>query len=362
MTARQRKWTGSDGKPKTAWIVDFVYKGTDGTEIPVKKTSPVNTKRGAEEFERQLRQSMLDGSYQAAIVAAIPPVTFLQFAERFMVSYVRANNKPSERASKRSILEQHLIPYFGDKAITAINVETIEEFKEFQLQPKLRKNRPRPVVLSAKTINNQLIVLGTILNVAQERGVITHVPKIKKLKVQKPAFRFLSFDETSLLLSAVEALQHPDGAAIIIALNTGLRLGELLGLEWGDINTEQKIMTVQRSDWLGHIGDLKSHSIRQIPLNTKCLAAILALPRRGPKLFRNPEKDLFVTMLTQHVRHAGLRKFEWHVLRHTFASHLAIKGVPLKAIQELLGHSTIEMTMRYAHLSPDVRKSAVDLL
>ena len=61
-------------------------------------------------------------------------------------------------------------------------------------------------------------------------------------------------------------------------------------------------------------------------------------------------------------RRAGLRQIGWHVLRHTFASHLVMKGAPLKAVQELLGHATIEMTMRYAHLSPSVRRDAVKLL
>ena len=59
---------------------------------------------------------------------------------------------------------------------------------------------------------------------------------------------------------------------------------------------------------------------------------------------------------------AGLRRISWHVLRHTFASHLVMNGVPLKAVQELMGHATIEMTLRYSHLSPEVRRNAVQLL
>ena len=61
-------------------------------------------------------------------------------------------------------------------------------------------------------------------------------------------------------------------------------------------------------------------------------------------------------------RLAGLRQVSWHVLRHTFASHLAMRGAPLKAIQDLLGHATIQMTMRYAHLAPEVARDAVRLL
>jgi len=61
-------------------------------------------------------------------------------------------------------------------------------------------------------------------------------------------------------------------------------------------------------------------------------------------------------------RRTGLRKITWHVLRHTFASHLVMSGVPLKAVQELMGHATIEMTLRYSHLSPEVGRGAVQLL
>jgi site-specific recombinase XerD len=73
-------------------------------------------------------------------------------------------------------------------------------------------------------------------------------------------------------------------------------------------------------------------------------------------------KDITKWPLWRACRRAGLRKIGWHCLRHTFASHLVMRGVPLKAVQELMGYATIEMTMRYAHLSPDVKRGAVMLL
>ena len=88
---------------------------------------------------------------------------------------------------------------------------------------------------------------------------------------------------------------------------------------------------------------------------------------RGERIFSKPSGgllDLKVTYRHLHriCRKAGLRKIGWHVLRHTFASHLAMHGVPLRGIQELLGHASITMTMKYAHLSPDARRDYVQLL
>lgn len=85
---------------------------------------------------------------------------------------------------------------------------------------------------------------------------------------------------------------------------------------------------------------------------------------KGGLVFCNPDGDFWKKNECKHplwraCRRAKLRRIGWHVLRHSFASHLVMRGVPLKAVQELLGHSTIEMTMRYSHLSPDVTRSAV---
>src|SRR6478752_2725835 len=107
--------------------------------------------------------------------------------------------------------------------------------------------------------------------------------------------------------------------------------------------------------------------MREIPLSAFTVEALKAHRRGKAKLVfaqhgRMNKKDECKWPLRRACRNAGLREVGWHALRHTFASQLAMKGVPLGSIQELLGHSTIEMTMRYAHLSPEVGRAAVSLL
>jgi len=122
---------------------------------------------------------------------------------------------------------------------------------------------------------------------------------------------------------------------------------------------------VSENDWRGIIGTPKGSKSRTIPLNAEALAALTTHRHlKGPLVFSKADgtrldQDTCRRALERIRKLAGLKKIQWHGLRHTFASHLAMRGVPLKAIQELMGHATIEMTMRYAHLTPDVREAAV---
>jgi integrase len=147
-----------------------------------------------------------------------------------------------------------------------------------------------------------------------------------------------------------------------------MRLGELLAVRWEDIDLFAKRILVRRNAVYGEISTPKSGKNREIPI---CDTLLDELKRtrhlRGDLVFSNHRGKLWLAQDTYEPLHwackkAGLRKVSWHVLRHTFASHLVMKGAPIKAVQELLGHSSLEMTMRYAHLSPDTRREAVQLL
>jgi integrase len=127
-------------------------------------------------------------------------------------------------------------------------------------------------------------------------------------------------------------------------------------------------IVVRRSVTRGVVGTPKSGKRREVPL---CAEAIEALRghqhTRGPVVFSGPRGEMLDLnkvkwRLWSACTRAGLRRVGWHRLRHSFASHLVMRGAPIKAVLELLGHATIEMTRRYAHLAPDTRREVVGLL
>jgi integrase len=155
---------------------------------------------------------------------------------------------------------------------------------------------------------------------------------------------------------------------ILIALRTGLRQGELLALRWEDVDLKTGILRVRQSVTRGHVTEPKSGRGRDVPLSDDALSAFKEQRHlRGPLVFCDDEGKMLVKTeckwpLWRACQRAGLRRIGWHVLRHSFASHLAMRGVPLKVVRELLGHATMDMTMRYAHLSPNIPREAVTAL
>ncbi|HKA42690.1 MAG TPA: site-specific integrase [Burkholderiales bacterium] len=128
------------------------------------------------------------------------------------------------------------------------------------------------------------------------------------------------------------------------------------------------MLHVRQSVTRGVITEPKSGKGRDVPLSNDALTALKQQQHlRGPLVFCADDGRMFKKNekkwpLWRACKKAGLRMIGWHALRHTFASHLVMRGVPLKAVQELMGHATIEMTMRYSHLSPEVPRDAVKLL
>lgn len=302
-------------------------------------------------IERARRAELEDGAPTGA------PLTFAVHAEECMQVHVCVENKHSERKSKRSILDRHLLPAFGHLALDKIGALEIARFKAEQ----------RAAGLEAKTVNNELTVLGKFLSLAVEWKRLRAAPSVGFLRVTKSEFDFLGFDEAERLLEAARG-ERGWFTMILVGLRAGLRQSELLELRWDDLDLVAGLLRVRRAVYDGVIDTPKGGRSREIPMGDELRAALRSYRHlKGELVFSGPAGEQLTKgeakwPLWRVCKRAGLRRIGWHVLRHSFASHLVMKGVPLKVVQELLGHATMEMTMRYAHLSPNVGRDAVKLL
>jgi integrase len=283
--------------------------------------------------------------------------TLAEFAPRFMKNYAKLKNKPSEYDSKESKLRIHLLPEFGHLRLDQITSERLAEFASDRLEDDA----------SPKTVNNILTTLHMALKMAVEWGDLARAPKIPWLEVPETEFVFLDFAPARAMLDAADEPMW--GEMILVAVRTGLRLGELRALRAEDVDLKCKVLRVRRSAYKAKVGTPKTKaSRREVPLSESAVEAIKVRLSAGHKLVFCNEDGSMLTKeqckwpLWRACDRAGLDRMGWHVLRHTFASHLAMRGRTLKEIQELLGHTSIKMTLRYAHLSPDVKREAVAVL
>lgn len=323
--------------------------------------SPHNSRESALEFEAYLRQGLSRGEDIEALVQKKrkiqePPLLFTGYADKWFKTYVLTNNKASTHRSKRNALDHHLVPWFGRMPLDSITILHIEEFKARKLKDGL----------SPKTINNLLSVFRKALTCAEEWELIPKVPKVKWLRVPPSPYKFLSVEESVRLLASAENVFWY--AFILCALRTGMRVGEICALDWSDMNWERRTITVRRAVVEGVVDSPKNNRTRIIPMTEDLYALFYAHKKRAGLVFPGPDGNHVRKSswpwkaLTRACKRAGLPVIGWHVLRHTFASHLTAESIPLKATQLLLGHSTIQMTERYAHLAPSVLEGAVTVL
>ncbi|MGD1083038.1 MAG: tyrosine-type recombinase/integrase [Candidatus Sulfotelmatobacter sp.] len=336
-----------------SWWIDLTFNRTR-----YRKRSPQNSKAGAQAYEVTLRQKLARGEeIDKEEDRKEREITFEQFAWKWFDEYVVTNNKYSEQRAKRSALRSWLIPFFGTFQLAKIRSRHVEQFKARALRAGL----------SRKTINNHLTIFRKCACTAYEwLGLPGAPPTITWLKCPPTVADYLSPDECSLLLSRAKGVTYE---MILTALRTGMRQGELKGLQWSSIDWQSRSITVQHSrcDYTGELTSPKNNRIRHIPMDVDVYEMLLRQKRTTGYVFLNANNRPFdgrrlKFRLAVVRRRAGLRKIGWHTLRHTFASHLAMRGVPMTAVQTLMGHSSITTTMRYAHLTPSTLQAAIAML
>lgn len=250
---------------------------------------------------------------------------------------------------------QRWLDHFGSETIlTNIRYVNLESYRNKLNRTPTQHGTPRTIA----TINREMAALHHIFKKAAEWELIEKSPFDSKksliAKENNKRFRFLSEDEITQLLDTCPAHLRN---IVICAIHSGARKGEILSLKWEQIKN-------------GHIylGKTKTDESRQIPISDELQAVLDTIRGReqlkSPYVFLYDGKSILDIKVgfNAALKRAGIVGVRFHDLRHTCASHLALRGASLKTIQEILGHKNISTTMRYAHLTQDHVKKAVNLL
>ncbi len=343
------------------WWYRRVVKLPDGSKVRIRGPAPINTKGAAENAERAHVERVLNPRPEPPALAPL----FRDFAATFMESYVTAaGNKPSEVANKRRILKKHLTPALGHLRLDKIDRAEIDALKSNLLAPPKEGGKGGR---SRKTANNVVAVLSTMLEYAIDLGKIDRKPKMGMFKIREQPFRFLDVAEYLALLKAAE----PEPmwlAAVLLGGDAGLRRGEIRAMERRHVHMGVGRLSVEQALWENTMGTPKGGKPRTIPMTRRLQDALKrARHLRGAYVLADDDGE-FLSLeamrwnLPRLCRRAGIEEITWHVLRHTFCSHLAMRGAPVRTIMELAGHEDLATTLRYMHLSPGATDTAIALL
>jgi integrase len=279
-------------------------------------------------------------------------ITFGQAVERYLTAKARKRTLEEDRRQL-----QHLKMIFGaETPLAEITASRISQYKADRLSAVRKIGHGRNATerrLTSAAVNRPLALLRHLLRLAHEEWeVLVAAPRIRLEKEPQGRLRWLIQEEIAWLLNACGKSRNKElRAAVVIALNTGLRLSELLGLNWIYVDLSRGVVRLEIT---------KSGRRREVPLNDDSYRALVSLtPKPEGRVFQT---RFIKTAYNNAVTAAKLDDVNFHTLRHTFASWAVMRGVSLKELQELLGHASLAMTMRYAHLAPERLRSAVGRL
>lgn len=207
------------------------------------------------------------------------------------------------------------------------------------------------------TINRRLSALSKMLHHAHDRGYIQSLPKLSRVKEHQGRVRFLSAEEEQSVLGYLRLICREEMRDLVtLALDTGMRRGELLRLKWADCD----------SDYI-RVWETKNGRPRSVPMTRRVIHILNERREASPEsthVFLLTEDAVRVTWdrVRAYMGFSDDPHFVFHMLRHTFVSRLVQRGVSLRVVADLAGHTSITTTMRYAHLAPQNLTDAINLL
>ncbi len=336
-------------------------------------------KKAAKQAASQIQARLALGQFEFDEPAKSPKqdvATVGSYLQAWIKEHAAVNCKPSTYSMYEWSVEQILVPEFGAIPLNDLSAEHVRKL----IAKYIDRGK------SKATIRNYLSPLRTAYSQAIDDGLVSRNPAgklgklLKNAKTPAQEMRPLSRQETNILLGTAKTKTPLIYPLLFCAVRTGLRRGELIGLQWGDVDLEGRYLLVRRAVVRSKVGLPKSNKIRRVDLSSQLCAELVA--RRevreleamsngqtlrldepvflSPMGFRWDERNLEKPWY-QVLKASGIRRVRLHDLRHTFASQLIEQGAHPKYIQEQLGHASITMTMdTYGHLFPNRNRGLVD--
>lgn len=269
-------------------------------------------------------------------------IRFSDFADE----YLKIHSSNNRSYHKDELNAKMLKSLLGDKYLHEITSMDVERFKA-----------ERATTVSVATTNRGLALLKSMFNRAIEWRKVKENPcrSVKLFKENNQILRYLEGEEIRKLISNCDGYLK---GIVTTALFTGMRKNEILSLKWGECDFTRQIIRIINT---------KNKETRSIPMHDLVRDTLIAIPKHpdSPYIFYKNNGEPFINVrksFDKLLKACRIDKFRFHDMRHTYASQLAMSGVDLNTIRELLGHKSLQMTLRYAHLSPDHKRRAVDSL
>lgn len=257
------------------------------------------------------------------------------------VHYSKHASAPAARTSLKQIRE-----LVGRVKVDEIDRDTVRQFMDS------RSTTDKPNSVRRKTA-----VLLKMLNEAYAEGLVPrHIKAPKQPRRPQPNHRYLTVDEEQRLQQLMSRVCPEYGQLITVLVDTGLRLGEALDMDWSAIKEDYSSLTVVRS---------KTGRVRSIPLTKRVEQIFREKNISNPKRLWTVDRSAMYRCWRRARELMGLEdddQFTPHALRHTFASRLIQRGAPLEVVKTLMGHAKMDQTLEYAHLAPEQYRGAIDVL
>ncbi len=319
------------------YFVDYYVNGERKREM----IGP--SKRDAKDFEGKIKAEIREGKYFD--VKKSTKMTFKELLKGYFENYSNNHHKLSSQG-RHQTSSRNLLPFFGKHLLKDITPSLVHQY--------IQKRKIKGVANA--TINRELALMKHAFSMATQWDWTSENPlkKVELLREPKGRVRYLSLEERESLLKAIPWYIQP---IVLFAMYTGMRKEEILSLKWSQVSLKDRMV---------YLEETKNGERRGVPINDTALAVLKDIGKirslHIEYVFFNPLTD----NRWQDIHHsfqrackaAGIENFRFHDLRHTAASYLVMNGVDLSVVKDILGHKTLDMTLRYTHLSPSYKIEA----